>query len=195
MSRPTALPTRECFVGYAVKTTASFLSGFGLCFNCACRTAIPATRAARSGSATYTGTSPSPCSLKENGTVISRPSNSGIATCIAASMGETAASDASQTARDDVRHSPWRTGTFRSASAPMSQASSSPPADASDARVPPAASTVATSASARPSSSYSPASALRSEPQYTGRALAPRSSIRSHRTSTKEVLPDSSCAR
>ncbi len=52
VSRPTALPTRECLVGYAVKTSASFLSAFGLCRSTACRTAIPATRPARSGSAT-----------------------------------------------------------------------------------------------------------------------------------------------
>lgn len=195
MSRPTALPTRECLVGYAVKTTASFFSGFGLCLSAACRTAIPATRAARSGSATYTGTSPSPVSLNENGTVISRPSNSGIATCIAASIGDSAASEAAQAARDEVRHRPWRTGMSRSASAPMSQASSSPPAEASEARVPPDARTVATSASARPSSAYRPASAPRSVPQYTGSALAPFASIAAHSVSTKPVFPDSSWAR
>ena len=77
----------------------------------------------------------------------------------------------------------------------MSQASSSPPADACEACVPPAASTVATSASASPRSSYSPASAPRSEPQYTGRALAPRASIASHSVSTNAVFPDSSWAR
>lgn len=178
-----------------MKTSAIFFSAFGLCFSRACRTAIPATRAARSGSATYTGTSSGPCSLKENGTVTSRPSNSGIATCIAASMGDRAASDSSQAAREEVRQSPCRTGTFRSASAPMSQDSSSPPADACEACVPPAASTVATSASAFESSSYSPASAPRSEPQYTGSALAPCASTAAHRVSTKAVLPLSSCAR
>ncbi|MGX1408180.1 hypothetical protein RKD40_005793 [Streptomyces ambofaciens] len=118
-----------------------------------------------------------------------RPSNSGIATCIAASMGDRAASEASQAAREEVRQSPCSTGTFRSARAPMSHASSSPPAEACEACVPPAARTVATRASVRPSSSYSPGSAPRSEPQYTGSALAPRASIASHSVSTKAVLP------
>lgn len=127
--------------------------------------------------------------------MIRRPSNSGIATCIAASMGERAASDASQALLDEVRQSPCSTGTFRSASAPMSQASSSPPADASEACVPPAASTVATSVSAVPRISYRPASAPRSEPQYTASALAPRASIASHSVSTNAVLPDSWWAR
>ncbi len=118
-----------------------------------------------------------------------------MATCIAASIGDSAASEASQAAREEVRQSPCSTGTSRSASAPTSQASSSPPADACEACVPPAARTVATRASARPSSSYSPGSAPRSEPQYTGRALAPRASIASHSVSTKAVLPLSWWAR
>ncbi len=71
----------------------------------------------------------------------------------------------------------------------MSHASSSPPAEACEACVPPAASTVATSASALPRISYSSGSAPRSEPQYTGRALAPRASTASHRVATKAVLP------
>lgn len=127
MSRPTALPTRECLVGYAVKTSPIRFSPFGACRSRACRTAIPATRAARSASATYTGTPSGPSSLNENGTVTSRPSNSGIATCIAASIGDSAASESSHAARADVRHSPWSTGTSSSASAPTSHASSSPP--------------------------------------------------------------------
>ncbi|CAM5498449.1 hypothetical protein SGLAM104S_10207 [Streptomyces glaucescens] len=77
----------------------------------------------------------------------------------------------------------------------MSQDSSSPPAEACEAWVPPAARTVATRASARWRISYSPGSAPRSEPQYTGRALAPCASIASHRVSTKAVLPLSSWAR
>jgi hypothetical protein len=133
--------------------------------------------------------------LNENGTEISRPSNSGIATCIAASIGDSAASDASQVALEVVRHRPWITGTSSAASAPASQASSSPPALAAAATAPPAASTVATSASALPSRSSSPWSAPRREPQKTGSALAPRCSTASHSVSTNAVLPDSSCAR
>ena len=85
---------------------------------------MPATRAARSGSAAYTGMPSGPSSLKENGTEIRRPSNSGIATCIAASIGDSAASEASHTARELVRHMPWMTGTSSVASAPASQPSS-----------------------------------------------------------------------
>jgi hypothetical protein len=132
--------------------------------------------------------------LNENGTVTSRPSNSGIATCIAASIGDTA-SEAAHFAREVVRHSPCSTGTSNAASAPASHASSSPPALAVDATVPPAASTVATSASARPSSSRSSSGAPRNDPQNTGSALAPRASMASHSTSTNAMLPLSSCAR
>ena len=81
---------------------------------------------------------------------MSRPSNSGIATCIAASIGDNAAPEAAHAARVEVRHSAWITGTSSSASAPTSQASSSPPALASvaaEAPAPPAASTVTISAS------------------------------------------------
>ena len=76
----------------------------------ACRTAIPATRAARSGSATYAGSPSSSISLKENGTVIRRPSNSGTAIWVAASSGETPSSFSSQAARGLVRQSAWRIG-------------------------------------------------------------------------------------
>ena len=124
-----------------------------MCRSRACASAIPATRAARSGSATYTGTPAAPGSLNENGTVINRPSNSGTATCIAASIGVSAADEAAHAARDEVRHSAWSTGTSSAASAATSQASSSPPALASPATVPPAASTVTISASTPASSS------------------------------------------
>ena len=129
--------------------------------------------------------------------MISRPSNSGIATCIAASIGDNAAVDSSQAARDVVRHSPCSTGTSSSASAPASHASASPPALAVDATLPPAASTVVTSASAPASRSIGPApgASPRSDPQYTGSALAPRASIASHSVSTNAVPPLSSCAR
>ena len=95
----------------------------------ACRTASPASRAVRSGSARYTGmSSPGTVSLNENGTVTSRPSNSGIATCMAASIGDSPASAPAQAARELVRHSPCSTGTSSVASAPASQESSAPPA-------------------------------------------------------------------
>src|SRR5712691_10980256 len=62
-----------------------------------------------------------PSSLNENGTVIRRPSNSGIATCIAASTGASAALEASHCARELVRHRPCSTGTSRLASTPAFQ--------------------------------------------------------------------------
>ena len=65
-----------------------------------------------------------PSSLNENGTVIRRPSNSGIATCMAASIGASAAFEASHCARELVRHRPWSTGTSRRASTPASQSPS-----------------------------------------------------------------------
>ncbi len=124
---------------------------------------MPATRAARSGSATYAGRPSSSISLNENGTVISRPSNSGTAIWLAASSGETPSSFSSQALRELVRQRAWRIGTSSAASAPASQASSSPPADASAGLVPPAASTVVTIASAARSASISSGSGLRSE--------------------------------
>ena len=115
---------------------------------------MPATRAARSGSVRYSGTPSGPISLNENGTVISRPSNSGTATCMAASIGLSAALEDCQAARDEVRHSACSTGTSRPASADTSQLSASPPALAPAATVPPAASTVTSTASAPASSAY-----------------------------------------
>ena len=50
-------------------------------------------------------------------------------------------------------------------------------------RAPPAASTVVTIASAVPSSSSSPASAVRSDAQYTGSARPPASSMARHSAS------------
>ncbi len=195
VSKPTALPTRACLVGYADSMIASRRSGAGRWLSRACATAIPATRAARSGSATYTGTPSSPASLNENGTVISRPSNSGTATCIAASIGVSAALESAQAARDEVRHSACRTGTSSSASAATSQASSSPPAVASLATVPPAASMVTISASTPARRSYTSAPADRSDEQNTGRALAPCASTASASASTNAVLPETACAR
>ena len=46
-----------------------------------------------------------------------RPSNSGIATCIAASSGVSPASDSAQRCRDVVAHSAWMTGTPSASSA------------------------------------------------------------------------------
>ncbi len=77
----------------------------------------------------------------------------------------------------------------------MSHASSSPPAEAWEAWVPPEARTVAIRASAVPRISYRAGSAPRSEPQYTARALAPFASICSQRVSTKAVFPERWCAR
>ena len=80
MSRPTALPMRACLVGYADNISAIRRSAGAICRNRACDTAIPATRAHRSVSGWYQGRPFSSNSLKENGTVMMRPSNSGTAT-------------------------------------------------------------------------------------------------------------------
>jgi hypothetical protein len=107
--------------------------------------------------------------LNEKGTVISRPSNSGIATCMAASIGVSAADEAAHCSRELVRHSPCRTGTPRVASAPASQSPSAAPA----AFDPPAARTVVMTASAWPSRPISSGSGCRSEAQNTGKGLPP----------------------
>jgi hypothetical protein len=133
--------------------------------------------------------------LNENGTLTSRPSNSGMATCIAASIGVSAADESSHAARDEVRHSPCTTGMSSPARASTDQTSSSPPAAASAGRVPPAASTVTTRASHRPSSPVSPSSTARSEAVKTGSGFAPAVSTAAQSVSTNPVLPDSACAR
>ena len=101
--------------------------------------------------------------------MISRPSNSGMATCMAASIGVSAAVEAAHWARAVVRQSPCRIGTSRPARAPASQ---SPPWRPPAAE-PPAASTVVITASAWPRRSISWAP-LRSEAQKTGSGVAPR---------------------
>src|SRR6201995_2323152 len=107
-----------------------------------------------------------PSSLKEKGTVMRRPSNSGIATCMAASIGLSPPSAACHWAREEVRHRPWRIGTPRVARAPASQSPSAPPSAAAE---PPAARTVVMTAWAGASSSRRPSSAERSEAQWTWR--------------------------
>lgn len=164
-------------------------SAFGMFRSFACRTAIPATRAARSASATYAGSPSSSISLKEKGTVISRPSNSGTAIWVAASSGETPSSFSSQALRGLVRQSAWRIGTSSPVSAPASHDSSSPPADASAGLVPPAARTVVTMASAARSASISSASGVRRDATYSGRGRAPASSTAVHRASMNAVFP------
>ena len=84
-----------------------------------------------------------------------RPSNSGIATCIAASSGFRPASDSSQRCREVVAHSAWMTGTPSASSA--SACHSSPACE------PPLASTVVISASISPSSRRSAGASPRSE--------------------------------
>ena len=195
MSSPTALPIRECFVGYADSITTIRRSAGGMCRSWACFTAIPATRAARSGSATYTDSPSGSISLNENGTVMIRPSNSGIATCVAASSGDSPSSLASHAARPLVRHNPCRIGTSRSASTPTSQASSSPPAPKVAGLVPPAASTVTTSASALRSSASRSGEAVRSDAVKIGSGRPPFASTAWQSTSTNAVFPAMWCAR
>ena len=161
----------------------------GICRNRPCRTAIPATRAQRSASGRYQGSPSSPISLKENGTVMIRPSNSGTATCVATSSGDIPSSLAAQLSRDEVRHKPCRIGTSRRASCSMFQLSSSPPADAVAGVAPPAARTVTTSASATASCASRSSGAVRSDAQKMGRARPPLSSMASHRAWMYAVFP------
>jgi hypothetical protein len=130
-----------------------------------------------------------------------------MATCIAASIGESAAFEFCHVAYEVVVAMPWITGMPSSRSAPTSQASSSPPALASAAMAPPPASTVAIRESQprrRPSRSPlvsepepEPGAdrSERSEEQKMGRAFAPERSTASQSSSTNPVFPDSSCAR
>ncbi len=127
--------------------------------------------------------------MNENGTVMIRPSNSGIATWVAVSNGDSPSSFSSHDSRLDVRHNPCRIGTSSAASAPTSHASSSPPADAFAGFVPPAASTVTISASACLSVSSSSGSAVRSDEQNTGSGFPPLASIASHNACTNAVFP------
>ena len=110
VSRPTALPIRACLVGYDDSTTATRRSAGGMCRSRARATAVPATRPARSGSGTYRDRPSPSSSLNENGTLISRPSNSGMATWVAASSGRQAAVGGGPRARGEVRHSACRIG-------------------------------------------------------------------------------------
>ena len=171
------------------------LSAFGTCRRRAWPTASPATRAARSGSATYTGRPSASVSLKENGTVMTRPSNSGTATWFAASSGLTPSSSPSQSSRDRVRHRACRIGTSSAASAPVSQLSSSSPALAVAGFDPPAASTVVTRTSACRSTATSSSSGARSDEQNTGSGTPPASTTARHRASTNAVFPAMWCAR
>ncbi len=156
---------------------------------------MPATRAARSGSATYRDSPSLSVSLNENGTLISRPSNSGMATWVAASSGLSPAPAAAHCARGAVTHSACSTGTSSAAIAPVSHASSSPPACAAAGVTPPAASTVTISASAWPSTSTSPASADRRLAHQTGSGRAPAAATARASSSMNAAFPASSCAR
>ncbi len=125
-----------------------------------------------------------------------RPSNSGMAIWLAESSGVTPSSDAAHSSRELVRHSPCSTGTSRAAIRSTSQASSSPPAPADAGTLPPAASTVTTSASKPASASYSSSGADRSDPAKTGTPTArPVASTASARVCAKAALPPASWAR
>ena len=151
------------------------------------RGARPAARAGRSARrrARSAGARASPSSsgsLNENGTPMMRPSNSGIATCIAASSGVRPASDASQRCRDVVAHSAWMTGT--------SSASSASACHSSPACEPPLASTVVISASISPSSSSSAGRVAAQRVAPHGRRLAAGALDRAaHSASTNAVFP------
>jgi hypothetical protein len=134
--------------------------------------------------------------LNENGAVMMRPSNSGIAIWLAESSGVTPSSEASHSARLEVRHSPCRTGMSSARMRATSHASSSPPALAPAGVIPPAASTVTTNASSVPSASYSSSGAARSDTENTGTPTAcPVASTASASACANPVFPLVSCAR
>src|SRR6476660_6142757 len=110
VSNPTALPMRACLVGYAENTSTTRFADAGIARSRACLTANPATRAQRSGSATYEIRPSSSISLNEKGTVMMRPSNSGTATWVATSSGDSPPSLSCHCARELVRHRPCRIG-------------------------------------------------------------------------------------
>ena len=130
-----------------------------------------------------------------------RPSNSGIATCMAASSGVSPAGDVAHAARLLVAHTAWITGTSSAASASARQVLQSawPSTAASAAVDPPEASTVVTSASMRPCKSSSaatrPSASGRSEYAHTHSAFAPATSSASASASTKAVFPVTRCER
>ncbi len=124
-----------------------------------------------------------------------RPSNSGMATWVAASSGVSPSLLPAHWAREVVRHRPCRIGTSSPASAPMSHSSSAPPAPAAAGSSPPAASTVTTIASAARSASIIAGSAVRSDEQNTGSARPPAVSIASASACTKPVFPATWWAR
>ena len=129
--------------------------------------------------------------LKENGTVMIRPSNSGTATWVATSRGERPSLESAQASRDHVRHSPCRIGMSSAASAVTSHASSSPPAVAVAGLVPPAASTVTINASKVASSAKRSSGAPRKDEQKIGTATAPCCACTaSARACTNAVFPD-----
>jgi hypothetical protein len=125
----------------------------------------------------------------------SRPSNSGMATCIATSIGLRPLSLASHAARERVTQTAWITGTSSAASASARQ----PPAVSSAAVEPPDASTVTISASTVPASRSSagtrPSAPGRSDCVHTHTGSAPPSATARASTSTNAVFPAARCER
>ena len=194
-SRPTAFPTCDALLVELVNTKANRFSKFGLCRSLASRSAIPASRSVRSGSATCRLTSPS-CSLKANGTEMMRPSNSGIATFMAVSSGFRPRALVSHGPRPPPSVMPCTTGAPSRASAEtFSPAAVMPPAFTS----PMAKDRVEINTSACRSNANafgSPAASTSfSDVVNTGRASAPASSSVSISVSMKAVLPLRACAR
>ena len=192
VSRPTALPIRACLVGYAESTSATRLSRGrdvpqpGVAHRDARR------RGRRARGRRRRPISPSASiSLNENGTVMSRPSNSGTATWVAASSGRQpvvvgrprsrGAGQAERPAGSGRRARPVRRRPRPRRRRPPTRRPAS---------VPPAASTVTTIASAAPSSVAAArarrCAARRSTPAAAGRRR-PRS--RAHSASTKRCCP------
>ena len=123
-SSPTALPICDALLLELVNMKATRFSALGTRLRRAARHAMPAMRATRSGSGSYSTASPGmPAvrALNDSGTVMMRPSNSGSTTFIAASSGLRPRADCSHCGRVMPLVIACSTGTSSCSSTPTDQ--------------------------------------------------------------------------
>jgi hypothetical protein len=203
---------RDAFAVEFVSTNAIRFSAFGFRRNAACRSASRTTRSIRSATGAYRGEAGSesviPDSLKETGTVMIRPSNSGMATFMAVSSGPSPRPEVSHAVRLAEAVIACKTGTPRAVRWPTAQPPSVGP---SGLTLPIAKLIVVIIASQRASANglrneVTPEGALPPgvcrpsasslEPVVkTGTAFAPWCSMARMSASTKAVFPERRCAR
>ena len=155
----------------------------------------PGDTGAAPSSGWYQGRPSSSNSLEREGTVMMRPSNSGTATWLATSSGDSPSSLASLLPRPRDGQ-PCRMGMSRAAKpfdvpCLVLPRPPTPPAGV----VPPAARTMAMRASAVPRSSMSSSGAVRNDEQNTGSGRAPAASMAAQSASAVAVFPARCCAR